>query len=240
MNTGIVVTRMEPSEAITLTKKVRANLDKCIKDTSAEEVGEDVATAVEELEAAAEPLVKLKPAPYSERRLIDLIADRTVAGVLGTAEYVVSTYDQALIPLTPSQQAKLDAAGTIIVNLYPDGKGFTQESWVSQFGNTEMLLEQAGQPEMQDPIECLNLGDHIGFLTSVHQCYGELMGFTAVTDDGEDSLAIYHQTLQSYIAAVAFTQRKNPELREKLLAPYIEMAEEIRAKRRRSKKKLEG
>ncbi len=233
MVNDLQIIAMEPEEASTATERVAAMITKCVEEYGEEAVKEFVISAAAKVQEAHELLAKLQPAPYAQRRRIDTIADRAVGSVLDLLEATVRGYNQDDVKLTPEQQAELDAAIVVIGALFSEGRGFLKQRWPIQFGFTNLLLERAKQPELQSHIACLKLEHRLSFVATVHQRYGELMGFTMVELEGENALTKWHKAFNHYVIAVRFAHHENPELLAQLLEPYEKTAEEIRAKRRK-------
>jgi hypothetical protein len=104
-----------------------------------------------------------------------------------------------------------------------------------------MVLKTAALPEAQPHIERLVLTGMFDLLKKTHVVYGERMGFTALKPGDTDSPHYrWHEALEAYLGAVVCTQKKNPELKAKLTAPYDETAKAIRAARKRAQKQPEA
>jgi hypothetical protein len=142
---------------------------------------------------------------------------------------------------TETQTQGSASAHWIMDHCYPYGRGFIIGRWSEQFGVTEMILKTAALPEAQPHIERLKLTELFDLLKRTHVVYGERMGFTALKPgDTESPLYRWHEALEAYLGAVVFTQKKNPELKATLTAPYDETAKAIRDARKRAQKQQEA
>ena len=128
----------------------------------------------------------------------------------------------------------------LVDNLFAQGTTFLKGRWSEQFGQTEILLARATDPEIAPHIDRLGLTPLFQLLARLHEVYGQRMGYTKVHLDGAESpLAKWHGALETYLAAVVFTHGRNAPLRQRLLEPYQTSAEAVRKARRRPAKQTE-
>jgi hypothetical protein len=172
---------------------------------------------------------------------VDTAEDRCHGAIIGRAEDVVSAYESPVVPLTEPQTQELTSAHWVLDRCYPFGRGFIIGRRSEQFGVTELVLKTAALPEAAPHIERLGLTSMFDLLGKTHVVYGERMGFTALKPGDTDSpLYRWHEALEAYLGAVVFTQKKNPELKAKLTAPYEETAKAIREAKKRAQKQQEA
>ena len=234
MFTGIALTRMSSGDAVTVNERIQTAVTDSEEEMGEAAVGAPVTEAARDLNEATRPLSPGDPLSYGGRRRVDRAADRCLGGIHDICHAKIGTFEQEVVPLTEPQELELESAGEVITRLFPAGKGFLKGRWSEQYGVTEMILEEALKPDIRPHLDRLGLTESLDLLTKIHTVYGERMGFTVVQPrEAEMPLAIWHDALETYLAAVIYSQKKNPALKERLTEPYETMAKAIREARRR-------
>jgi hypothetical protein len=240
MEKVLTVVRMSAADAVSLNEKVQTTVTDGIARYGEEAVGAPVIAAAAELKTETSALEQVEAATFQLRKEVDTSEDRCHGAIINHSENVVLAYESTVVPLTEPQAQQFASAQFILDRCFPYGRGFIIGRWSEQFGVTEMVLKTADLPEAKPHIERLGLTDLFDLLKKTHAVYGERMGFTALKPgDTESPLYRWHEALEAYLGAVVFTQKKNPELKAKLTAPYNETAKAIRDARKRAQKQTE-
>lgn len=229
MSVIIPITKLGSGEAITLTETIVSTVDATVAEVGQEAVGPEVLGARDDLAASAKALTSLDPESYIRRRDVDVAADRCLSSIHGTCEGTIAAYTQDVIPLTEAERAELAAARLVQQVLFPEGIAFLANRWSDQYGVTRGILDRAAEDRTVAALATLGLTARIGFLRRIHEEYGSRMGYTRVLPGAEDNpLTLWHEALERYLASVIRCHRRNSALRDRLSAPYEDLARAVR------------
>ena len=234
MRNVLTVTRMSSADAMVVNDKIQIAVAEAVFTHGTAVVGASVVDAATDLRTATSTLERTAAANVELCLEVDVGADRCLGAIISICENVVSAYESAVVPLSEPQQQTLDSAHWLLDRCFPYGRGFIIGRWSEQFGIAEMLLNIAAQAGTLPHIECLGLTGLFDLLEKTHKVYGERMGFSALqAADIASPLFRWHEALEAYLGAVVYAQNKNPDLRDKLSAPYKSIAQAVRDARRR-------
>jgi hypothetical protein len=237
MGKVVSITRMSSADAVSVNQKIQVTVADGVSTFGEQTVGAPVIDSARELDTATSALEQTETASFELRREVDTSSDRCIGAIIVIGENVITSYESAAVPLTEPQQQELGSAHWLMNRCFPYGRGFLQGRWSEQFGVTELILKTAALPEAAPHIQRLGLVNQFDLLKKLHMLYGERMGFTALKPgDTESPLYKWHEALESYLGAVIYTQKNNPELKAKLIAPYETTAKAVRNAGKRPQK----
>jgi hypothetical protein len=232
MSLGISTVEFIAGEATTVTEKTAATVKEAVKDLGEKKVGAVVIEAAGALAKAAEPLADAEEITFDQRREVDVVDDRAQGGLYTILTMIVRSFQQSVVPLDERQQAQLEAALLLLAILYSEGVEYLRGRWAGQYGATSIFLDKVHRKKaVQKALKLLALDTHTDLIESVHHEYGRRMGYTTAYET-PTALAAWHEALEAYLAAV-FTNHKPGDLRDRLTAPYEELAVSVAAARRR-------
>lgn len=181
---------------------------------------------------------------------IDRGADRCIAALDDQLEGIQRSFDHAsILPLTDEEQARLADATLVRGALLPAGTGFLRLVYSQQWARMSAMITALDRVEVTAAIARLGLGSEIARLRRWVEIYGVKLGVTErkQADPAAAAIEAWHQAYGELIAHLhsEYNDRRDElqaKIREALLAPYHEQADEERRaeQKAKAKRKLVG
>jgi hypothetical protein len=221
------------NDSHTLTNSIDVAVTAAVKEEGKSKVTEDVCNARDALLNKASALTKASNVPYKERRSIDVASDKNGSAIWNVVHGKNNAYEGAEVPLTEEEQKEWEAAQLLKSELFSSGTDFLHGRWFSQYGATERILQQSKTLEVEAAIQRLGLTPLFALWERQHKEYGKRMGFTEAGLSFAELFEQWDEALEVYYAMVIAKHKRGSKLRNRLLAPYLRLEEELRTLRRR-------
>jgi hypothetical protein len=201
-----------------------------------------VGAAVQAVLAATQAIESLSTSDATMTE-IDRGADRCIAAFNAQLDNIERAFDHAdILPLTGEEAARRDDAVLVRSEVLPLGTGFVKLVYSQQWLRMSAMIKALDREDVKAAMERIGLSTEAGRLGRWTELYGAKLGLTEAknADPVAKAVEAWHEAYGTLVVQVhAEYDDKNHEthalLRERLLSPYDNAAEEERRAEQRAR-----
>ncbi len=186
--------------------------------------------------AAHEALGRVSTVP---KLAVDTAADRAFGAFHNTLAAIEQTFTAPLVPLSPRNTARFDAARALRREVFPRGVGFLRGSMDSQYRIMREVVAALRSAKNAAAVKALDVGDTVDFLEALLAPYGVAVKGPNGVDVEQLSVA-WHAAFTDLAAALTGTLPADDTLRTAVFDAYErqldEQSDALAAARRARKK----
>lgn len=178
--------------------------------------------------------------------VVDRKTDTVIACILRTVQGYQKAFSNPVVPLSPEQQAWVEAADLVQETWFPDGLGFihasaSEQNVVMTAMRKALHADQTG-PALQQAIQTLGMRPLVDLFISHAHLYAKKLGVAGEVVTGEDVEPAdpsdrWHEAYLQFAIDVSSAYRDDPATRETLLGSYERQLAEYRADQAKDRKK---
>ncbi len=191
--------------------------------------------------------IEALPASDATMMEIDRGTDRAIAGIHDQLDAIERSFDHAyLLPLTGEESARLADASLVRGSVLPAGTSFLKLVYTQQWAQMSAMMNALAVKETAAAVTRLGLGVEVGRLRRWVELYGAKLGLTErkQADPAVAGVQAWHDAYGELFAHVysEYNDRKDEthaKIRDALLSPYTNQADEERRVEQKAKARRE-